>query len=267
MARNSLNNIRKLIDTAKKNSAPEQLFVAELKRSIEMTENKNKRKPSKYYKPSCMNCLRSMYYTRIGQKPDDGGSSYVNWGICNSGTDTHERVQDAISRMVDNGFDCEYVDVATFITKNREHLKKYLKVVGQQGMETKLLHKTLNLSFLCDGIIRYKGHYYILEIKTESGSKWYSREGVDPSHFRQATCYSTALDINEVLFLYINRDIFDFKSYLYTVTDDMKNDLVGYIEECEGYVKRLVAPPKPEDIAKKTCEYCNYRESCRKELS
>ena len=263
MARNGLTNIRRLIDITKKNLTPDQSFVTDLKRSIEMTENREKRKPSKYYKPSNMNCLRAMYYTRIGQKPDEGGSSYMNWGICNSGTDIHERVQVAISHMSSNGFPCDYINVGEFV--NQRELK-HLKVVGNNGMETKLLHKALNLSFLCDGIIRYKDHYYILEIKTESGNKWYSREGVDPSHFRQAICYSTALEINDVLFLYINRDIFDFKAYLYTVTDNMKNDLVGYIEECDGYVKRLVAPPKPEDVSKKTCEYCNYKDSCRKEL-
>ena len=63
------------------------------------------------------------------------------------------------------------------------------------------------------------------------------------------------------------RDIFDFKAYIYRVTDDMKQDFVGRIDECEQYVSKLIAPPKPADVAKKTCEYCNYRSYCRKELS
>lgn len=57
----------------------------------------------------------------------------------------------------------------------------------------------------------------------------------------------------------------DMKAFLFTPTDDMKQDLVGRIEECDGYVKRLIAPPKPENINRKTCEYCNYKTQCRKD--
>ncbi len=263
MARNSLNNIKALIESAKQKQAPEQAFLTDLKRSIEMTENKTKRKPSKLYKPSSMNCIRQMYYVRTGKKVDDAGSSYVSWGICNAGTDAHERIQKAVADMKNNGIDCEYIDVAEFVKSRKLN---HLKIIRQEGMETHLHHKVLNLSFLCDGIIRYNNHYYILEIKTESGSKWYSREDVDPSHYQQATAYSTAFGIDEVLFLYVNRDIFDFKAYLFKVTDDMKHGFVALIEECESYVKKLIAPPKPKDVARKTCEYCNYREYCRKEV-
>lgn len=262
--RKSLNNIKKLIDTVKKSLPPEQDFLTELKRSIERDELRGRRKPSNFYKPSGMSCIRNMYYVRTGAKQDETGNSYISWGICNSGSDTHERIQKAVSRMMKNGFDCEYVDVAEYV-KSRN--LDYLEVVGKSGVETHLHHKTLFLSFLCDGVIRYKGKYYILEIKTESSSKWYSREGVDPVHYRQATAYSTALGIDEVLFLYINRDVFDMKAYMFNVTDEMKQDFVGLIEECESYVNKLIAPPKPEDISRKTCEFCGYKTQCRKELS
>ena len=132
-------------------------------------------------------------------------------------------------------------------------------------METKLRHKTLNLSFLCDGIIKYKNHYYILELKTESSNKWYGREGVDPGHYNQAICYSLSFGISEVLFVYINRDIFDMKSFIFNVTDDMKQSVVGLIDECDSYVSKLLAPPKPQNLSKKTCEYCTYKTQCRKD--
>jgi len=45
----------------------------------------------------------------------------------------------------------------------------------------------------------------------------------------------------------------------------MKYDyIISKIEECDRYVKRLIPPPKPEDVSKKTCQYCNYKISCRK---
>ena len=263
MARNSLNNIKALIDNAKQKQSPEQAFLTDLKRSVEMTGSKNKRKPSKFYKPSSMNCIRQMFYVRVGKKVDEGGSSFESWGICNAGTDAHERIQVAVSQMIQNGIDCAYIDVAEFVKQRKLN---HLKIVRQEGMETHLHHKDLNLSFLCDGIIRYEGHYYILEIKTESASKFYSREDVDPSHYKQAIAYSTAFGIDEVMFLYVNRDTFGTKTFIYKVTDDMKHGFVALIDECESYVKKLIAPPKPSNVAKKTCEYCNYREYCRKEM-
>lgn len=261
MARNSLKNVFRLIDEAKQLQSVEQSFLSDLKRSIELTDEKNSRKPSQTYKPSSMNCIRNMYFQVTGQEPDKANSSACLVGICESGTDRHERVQNAVSHMKDNGIDCEYVDVAKFV-KSRN--LDYLEVVSKQGHETKLYHKTLNMSFLCDGIIRYKGKYYILEIKTESIYKWQNRHGVNEAHHNQATAYSTALGIDEVIFLYINRDNTDMKSFLFTVTDSMKAELVGKIEKCDEYVKNLTCPPKPENADNKMCQYCSYRNSCRK---
>lgn len=262
MARGSLKNICKLIDSSKQTQPIEQAFITDLKRSMELDENKNKRKGSKYYKPSGMNCIRSMYYTRRGIKADENGANYVFTGICNCGTDIHERVQKYVEGMKDNGMDCEYVDVAQYV---KEHKLSHLKVISKQGMETKLLHKTLNMHFLVDGIIKYKGKYYILELKTEASSKWYNRQGVALEHYNQATAYSLSLELGNVIFVYINRDMFDFKAYMFKPTDDMKQELVGRIETCDSYVAKMIAPPKPTNIERKTCEYCGYKTQCRKD--
>lgn len=262
MARNSLKNVMRLIDVKKAELPPEQEFLADLKRSIELDDEKNCGLPSKTYKPSGMNCIRQSYYQVTGVQPDKAQSSYVLVGICNSGTDIHERIQKSVTRMKDNNIDCEYVDVAEFV---KQRNLDYLQIVKQQGMETKLYHKTLNISFLCDGIIKYRNHYYILELKTETSRKWWDRKDVDESHKQQATAYSVALGLDNVLFVYINRDMLDMKSYMFHVTDEMKQNLVGYIEDCDVYIKHFIVPPKPDDVAKKTCEYCMYKQTCRKD--
>ena len=263
MARNSLKNIARLIESTKASLPPEQEFLADLKRSIELTADKSQREPSKTYKPSSMNCIRNMWYQVTGHPQDQSQSSYVGVGITNSGTDIHERVQKSVADMVNNNIDCEYINVADFV---RERNLDYLDIVSQQGMETKLYHKNLNMSFLCDGIIRYKGHYYILELKTETSYKWMSRKGVDPKHYAQGTAYSIAFNLPEVLFVYINRDILDMKSYMFIPTDDMKLELVGKIEECDDYISKFKLPPKPDDIQRTVCEYCAYKNSCRNEI-
>lgn len=212
VARSSLKNVMRLINTAKEVLPPEQEFLTDLKRSIELDDEKNSRLPSKTYKPSGMNCIRQSYYQIMGVQPDKAQSSYVLVGICNSGSDIHERIQKAVTGMKDNNMDCEYVDVAEYV---KQRNLDYLQIVKQQGMETKLYHKTLNISFLCDGIIKYKNHYYILELKTETSRKWWDRKDVDESHKQQATAYSVSLGIDDVLFVYISRDTLDMKSFMF----------------------------------------------------
>lgn len=263
MGRTALKNVIRLIDTANETVPVEQKFLADLKRSIEMDDEKNARLPSKTYKPSGMNCIRQSFYQIVGKHPDEGKSNYTMVGICNSGTDIHVRIQTAISKMKANNMDCEYIDVADFV---RQRGLDYLDIVSQNGMETKLYHKKLNMSFMCDGIVKFENHYYILELKTESSYKFMNRRGVDISHYKQGTAYSLALGLDEVIFVYINRDIFDMKAFMFTVTDDMKQSLIEYIEECDAYVKRLIVPPKPDDVAKKTCQYCGYRKTCQKDI-
>ena len=205
----------------------------------------------------------------MGQEPDKGLPSYISVGICGAGSDTHLRIQKAVTEMKENGIDCEYINVADFV---RQRNLTDIEVVREPDFEngeyeTKLFHKKLTMSFLCDGIIRYKGHYYILELKTESIYKWQTRQGVDEKHFAQGTAYSIAFNIPEVIFVYINRDLLDMKAFMFVPTDDMKQDLIGKIDNCEGFVKQEKVPPIPVDIPKRVCEYCGYKDACRKELS
>ena len=201
-----------------------------------------------------------MWYQRVGHDEDETAPSYILTGITNSGTDIHVRVQTAVAQMKENGIDCEYVNVADFV-KQRELTD--LEIVSQNGMETKLFNTRWSMSFLCDGIIRYKGRYYILELKTESANKFYNRRGVDPKHYNQATAYSLAFNLNDVIFVYISRDILDMKAFMLTVTDDMKMDVIGRIEECETYVHENKVPPMPDDASPKLCQYCSYRGACK----
>lgn len=262
MSRKSLKNVISLIESANKDVPVEEQFLTDLKRSIEMSDVKNARKPSLSYKPSSMNCIRAMYYgvTGVDFTPD---SNYIMVGICETGTDRHERIQNAIADMTNNGIDCTYVDVGDYV-KSRG-LDSYLDIVEKQGNETKLFDRNRKISFLCDGIIKYKGKYYIVEFKTESGFKWVNRKGVDPKHYNQARTYSLELQIENVLFVYISRDNVDMKSYMYHVTESERDTIKELIELCDSYVEKHETPPKPADADNKKCAYCNWREQCRKE--
>lgn len=261
MARKSLKNIAKLIDSVTDNLSVEEAFLHDLKRSIELTDEKSKGVPSQTYKPSSMNCIRASYYQIKGVEPDSSNSTYTLVGICNSGTDIHIRTQQAVESMKDNGMDCEYVDVAEFVTQRG---LTNLEIKGKSGEETKLYDKNLNISFLCDGIIKYKNKYYIIEFKTENSFKWNQRVGVDASHYQQASTYSLELGLDDVMFVYINRDNLDMKCYLFHITDYMRQNIVEYIESCENYVRTDTVPPT-EPLSNKACVYCLYKSKCEKE--
>ena len=262
MARTSLKNVLRLLNEEQEALTPDQCFLQDLKRSIELNDKKNARKPSQSYKPSSMNCIRNMYYQKMGKDPDESETSYNFIGICNSGTDTHVRIQTAVANMKEVGMQCDYVDVAKYV---KTHKLNDIEIVSQQGMETKLKNNRYDLSFMCDGIIRYKRKYYILELKTETTNKYFRRTGVDPGHYNQGTAYSISLGIDEVIFVYINRDTLDMKSYMFVPTDDQKQELIGKITNCDGYVKRKIAPPRPNDLDSKSCQYCNYKSYCRRD--
>lgn len=259
MARSkALLNVLNLVNS---NDIPvEKQFLNDLKASIEKQDQKNGRKPSQTYKPSSLHCIRNMYYQVSGVDAQGERASCELVGICESGTDRHERLQIAVTEMQNNGIDCEYCDVAEYV---KSHNLDNIEIVSKQGMETKLYHKEYNMSFLCDGIIRYKGKYYILEIKTETNNKFWDRQGVNPDHILQGTAYSLAFGIDEVLFLYECRDTCSKKAFMLEVTDEMRSNLVQKILECNGYVESKVAPPKPVDISKKACAYCGYSERCK----
>lgn len=262
MSRKSLERLHILLEDMREETPVEELFLRDLKKSIELTNSAEGRLPSKTYKPSSMQCIRNMYYQVTGTPQDEGVTPYTLVGICNSGSDIHERTQKYVTAMKDHGIDCEYIDVGDYV---RSRNLDRIEVVSKQGMETKLYHKAYNMSFLCDGIIRYRGKYYILELKTESSFKWQRREGVDPKHYAQGTAYSVAFGLDQVIFVYINRDILDMKAFMFEPTEDMRREFLSRILTCDSYVQKKELPPKPEKISKAVCQYCSYRERCKKE--
>ena len=263
MARLNLTNLTKLVKSSTEEGvADSQRFLMELLNSIEKTENERKQmKTSVAYKPSSMNCVRMMYYYMTDATKDEQPMEAGLIGICESGTDRHERIQQAICDMEKNGYECEYIDVATYIKENNI---PDLEIIEQKGYETKLWHKTLNLRFMCDGIINYRGNYFILEIKTEASFKWQSREGVDPAHYTQACTYSHCFKIPNVLFLYENRDNCAKKCFVYTPTKEQIEELVlNKIADCDKHINENRTPAIPANVTAKTCRYCVYKNICK----
>ena len=261
MSRKSLKNVMRLIEVANEDISIEKQFLLDLQNSIEKSNNEPY-KPSQTIKPSSFNCIRNAYYQLIGAEPEQSNSTYNSAGICESGTDRHIRMQKNIERMKDIlSIDCEYIDIEKFI--NERNLID-IEIKGKSGMETKLYNKKYNMSFMTDGIVKYKSKYFIFEYKTETADKFYKRQGVDENHYNQAISYSLNFGLDNVLFLYENRNDCSLKCYLFNVTDEMRNNLIDKIKVALISAESKRIPPKPFDVIKKTCSYCQYKNQCRK---
>ena len=260
MARKSLSKVLDIIENASSEAPIEKRFINDLTYSIEQTANKGTHKPSKAFKPSSIGgCERNLYYQLCGAEQNKtNNSSYSNVGILESGTDRHIRLQEAICEMKNNGIDCEYVDVADFI---KQHGLDYLEVKEKSGMETKCFWKEIPLSFLTDGIVRYNGQYYILEIKTMNSKKFFESKDVRQEHIAQGVCYSLAFKLNKVLYLYENRETLDKKAFILEVTDGMRKGLLNKTERVKECVKNHIPPEiNPNNHM---CAYCSYSELCK----
>lgn len=254
MAKVSLKNINNLIRNSVKNATDEQRFMMELNKHIQKSEIRKER--SKTYNPSSLNCLRSMFYQRSGQISDDNLRDVNLIKINKVGSFIHEMLQEAAVSMCKEENDYEWIDVETYI---KEKKIKHLEVVSKDGYETKCYHKVLNMSFKCDGIIRIKDKYIIWEVKSETCFKNQNRKDVDDYHKNQASCYSLAFKINNVLFTYVNRDNLSDKAFMLTVTPSMQQDVIDKINTCEAYVSENEIPSKEES---KACMYCPYKKKC-----
>jgi CRISPR/Cas system-associated exonuclease Cas4 (RecB family) len=202
--------------------------------------------------------MRFMYYQKRGTIPKMSKDDHIRISMGQSGTDRHLRIQRAIAKMQDKGVNCEWLSIKDYVDANPE---LGLTVEKESGLETLCRHYALNLSFKCDGLIRYKGKLYILEIKTESLYKWVTRQAPAEEHLKQVACYALVFNIPDVLFIYENRDSCDKKVFHLVHTPE---DILGVkkiIDTCNKYVEDKVSPPKCTD--KRGCGWCIYQKTCK----
>lgn len=256
-----------LINNSTAHLTSDKKFLNDVMSAVERYDMQCSRKGSRYYKPSSLKCMRNMYFTRMGAEQDTTLSEYNSINMADTGTRRHEGIQEVLLAMKDLGYDWKYLDVAEYVEQKQKFGKcMSLEVKGRAGAETHLIDKALNTSFRCDGIMRRisTNEDFLFEFKNVISFKYgMLDEGILPEHHKQVICYCTSLDLDKAFVLYENRDNCELNvPEVFTVTQNMKNELVSYINECEGYVERMIAPPKCDNT--KTCRWCPYKQICKK---
>lgn len=258
----NMKSLAKMIAEKARDKPPEQDFLHMLEEAIVRLDRETDRKPSKSFKPSSLGgCLRNVFYQVTGVDPEPSDATASGVGIAQSGAARHEHLQETMIQMKRLGYDVVYIDVEEYLKKRPQ---QGTRVVSRQGAETKLFNDILNLSFLCDGIILFRGAYYVIEIKTEVTPKFYPRLEPEEQHVAQASCYSATLGINRVIFLYENRDFCLKKVYLHVVSEEEKfNQVIAPIETVNTHIELKTTPEKT--TIKKLCKYCKYKDKCKRD--
>lgn len=230
--------------------------------AIEKLANDNNRLPTPTLKPSSLRCLRSGFF-QVKEAPCNSSSSYNLVGICEGGTFIHEMVQSKVVQMKEMGVDWEYINVADYVREHKLDLSILKECDFEKGnFETKLQHNEYNVRFLADGIIKHKDKYFILEIKSISSNGFFKLKEVPEKYKTQAVSYSMLLGLDTVIFLFVDRDLFNMKAFEYTPSLKEKHQWLEdltYVNDC---VKDNIVPKKPIQASPHFCAYCNYKALC-----
>lgn len=208
------------------------------------------------YRPSSLadGCKRMIWYQRKGLGSREKQDVVLN-EICSCGTDRHARIQGHIKNIPD----LSWLDVEGVVEEARDSgINVEFLYWDEDHTEAKCKNHDLNFHFLCDGIFRYKKKEVILEIKTIHSFAFQKLTAPLEKHIKQATCYALSLGIDNVLFLYEDRNFMKKKLFLYEVTSGDKKEIIEKVEWLNKAIEEDKMPPKEID----KCMYCNCKGQC-----
>lgn len=215
---------------------------------------------SRSFSPSSFRCSRLSWFKLRGTKPDkvenpDRGLKFA----ADIGTACHRIIQNNLKEYLND----DWVDVADYLA-SIEFPYDYELTHSEDSLECLIAISDPPIRFACDGIIRWKDKYYLLEIKTSEFSSWSDLTDPKNEHIDQIKCYAALLNIHNVLFLYQDRQHGDFKCYEVYVSDDDMDQVKNRMKYILDMVDKNLAPeglPKGD----KWCSpnYCQYHSKCK----
>lgn len=208
------------------------------------------------FAPSSMRCKRKSWFRLRNTAPDVlREPDLILDHTATVGTALHEHIQMLLSEAL--GEDWVPVDV---------YLKQfpipYKYTLSQNGYETRVEIEDPPLKFACDGIIKYRGVYYLLEIKSSEYDSWSRLTETKPHHIEQIQTYATYLNLHNVLTLYIDRLYGKVKSFEFSISEDD----MSRIKQEMRYVQQMVVANIAHDKLPNgdyMCSNCEYKLKCK----
>lgn len=221
--------------------------------------------------PSGLQCQVAVWYKlhRTPMSPEE--RTFETDGYASSGSDRHKVIQKYLSECPG----ITWVNVEEYVKENnlpfnveyeigiKDLAEKYNLTCDQVceivGSYERLLKHTNNLMNLkLDGIVKFKGEYYILEIKTASKAK--AERAPLQEHQLQGKTYSLMLKIPKIIWVYENREDFKHTIAFQEVSDEDRLFI-------KNYLNQIVKAESPKELTRyKDCKYCRYRETCMQDF-
>lgn len=169
----------------------------------------NSSKHNKTFAPSQFACDRLSWFRLRGVLPDVSNNIDLQLDYsAKIGTACHEMLQSRLSSMLG---DC-WIPVSEYLA-NYPITHPYSLEDSDNGLEILVTITEPPVRFACDGVVLLNGKYYILEIKTSDYNSWANLEGPKSRHIDQVKCYSSLLNIQDVMFIYQDRTYGQLKMY------------------------------------------------------
>lgn len=196
--------------------------------------------------------------------------SFESRGYAEAGNSRHQAIQ---KFLIDHP-DVEWIDPAVYVKENNlpfdvrpsravlNLLDKHPTMTEAEAKdllgeyEVNLVHKSQPLSFKLDGLIRYRGEYYILEIKT-IGKKDFSLVPL-PKHQGQGKTYSFLLKIDKVCWVYECREDFKVKVVFQLIEEEERQS----VRKILNSIILNKDNPKALERNLQKCTYCRYKPHC-----
>lgn len=250
-------NIRSI---ARFNSANSSGFLTFLESTIQRDVNAEAaEKPSQNIAPSSSWCPRINWFRLRGTDPDpvdhDNDPAISFYAMI--GTAVHRWLQD----IMVNNLKEDWISIPDYIAS---HAIKDVEMEDcDDSAETKLTWTDVPMRMAVDGVIRWNGSEYLIEIKTVDYGTFQNLTDPKPFHIQQTKYYCERLKLNKVLFLYVDRTSGNIKVYEQSYSGPELEAVSAEIQEIVKYSQVGIAPDKPSDTSRCNSNWCAYCKTCK----
>lgn len=216
--------------------------------------------PNKTFAPSSMRCDRLSWFRLRGVTPDVNKNPDLALNFtAKIGTACHRIIQSNLINLLKD----DWITVPEYL-KSIEFPYDYSLEVSGDGLETKICISDPPINFACDGIVKYNGSLYLLEIKTSEFNAWSDMINPKSEHIDQVLCYATLLQLDNILMIYQDRQYGGLKCYELRVAPSQKDAVLAKLDRVMEAVRTNIAPdglPKGD----KWCQpsMCKYFNKCK----
>lgn len=212
------------------------------------------------FAPSSFRCDRRSWFRLRGVTPDVPKTlDYQLQFSADIGTACHRILQRNLSKFLGD----DWIDVRQYLKSiNPEY--KYTVTKDEDSLEYFIeISDPWPIRFACDGVIRWKGKLYLLEIKTADFESWRNLTDPKDQHVDQVKCYASLMKLQGVLFVYQDRSYGGLKCYEVSVSEKDSESVFYRLSYVMDMVSKNLAPePLPKGDPWCTANMCPYYKKC-----